>query len=437
MTERAPAVRPSLVRALGRWDLTAIGVNQVIGGSVFLMPALVAAEVGAWSPWFFALVGLQSLLIAACFAEAASRFDATGGPYLFARAAFGRFASFEMGWMLWYVRAASWASIINGLADALGFYWPALAGGPSRALFITAAVGLICWVNVLGIRQSAFVVNLFTVGKLLPLALFIVVGAFFVNAAALVPTGAITWTAAGTTGLYVVFAYGGFEVATVPAGEATDPTRAVPFALVTTIVVVAVIMTLVQVVALGTLPALASSRTPLADASTLLMGAAGGFLLTAGAVVSMTGNNVGQALSGSRNLFALAEQGDLPAVFARIHPVYRTPWVAIVFTSAVSLALALTGSFALLAAGSAIARLVVYAGSCAAVIGLRRPGLAAAVRPASFVVPGGALVPVLGVILSLSLIAGATARQLAVGLGALGVGAALFAVAVPRRERHL
>ena len=130
MNEPPSGARPSLVRALGRWDLTAIGVNQVIGGSVFLMPALVAAEVGAWAPWFFVVVGLQSLLIAVCFAEAASRFDQTGGPYLFARAAFGRFASFEMGWMLWYVRAASWASIINGLADALGFYWPALAAGP-------------------------------------------------------------------------------------------------------------------------------------------------------------------------------------------------------------------------------------------------------------------------------------------------------------------
>ncbi len=434
MNEPAPAARPSLVRALGRWDLTAIGVNQVIGGSVFLMPALVAAEVGAWSPWFFVVVGLQSLLIAVCFAEAASRFDATGGPYLFARAAFGRFASFEMGWMLWYVRAASWASIINGLADALGFYWPALAAGPPRALFITAAVGLIGWVNVLGIRQSALVVNVLTVGKLVPLALFVVVGAFFLSPAALVPAGGITWTAAGATGLYVVFAYGGFEVTTVPAGEATDPMRAVPFALVTTIVVVAAVMTLVQVVALGTLPSLAASRTPLADASTLLMGAAGGFLLTAGAAVSMTGNNVGQALAGSRNLFALAEQGDLPALFGRIHPRYRTPWIAIVFTSAVSLALALTGSFALLAAGSAIARLVVYAGTCASVVALRRPALSGRVRPASFVVPGGAVVPVLGAILSLSLIAGATAEQLVVGLGALAAGAALFAVAAPRHR---
>lgn len=435
---RAPvagaAARPTLVRALGRWDLTAIGVNQVIGGAVFLMPALVAAQVGAWAPWFFVAVGLQSLVIAVCFAEAASRFDRTGGPYLFTRAAFGRFVSFETGWMLWYVRAASWASIINGLADALGFYWPALAGGAPRALFITTAIGLIGWVNVLGIRQSAFVVNLFTVGKLLPLVTFVLVGAFFMEPARLEPSGALTWTALGTTGLYVVFAYGGFEVSTVPAGEAKDPMRMVPFALVMTIVIVTLVMTSVQTVALGTLPDLGASRTPLADAASRFMGALGGLLLTAGAAVSMTGNNVGQALSGSRNLYALAEQGDLPAIFGRIHPRYRTPWVAIVFTSGVSLALALSGSFALMAAGSAIARLVVYAGTCASVLVLRRPSMADRAAPARFIAPGGTAVPVLGLLLSLLLIAGATRLQLIVGLGALVVGAGLYALAArPRR----
>jgi APA family basic amino acid/polyamine antiporter len=428
MSQSVPSVRPSLVRALGRWDLTAIGVNQVIGGSVFLVPALVAAGVGAWAPWLFVVVGLQSLVIALCFAEAASRFDTTGGPYIFARAAFGRFTSFEMGFMLWYVRVASWASIINGLADALGFYWPSLSAGVTRASFMTTVILLIAWINVRGIRQSAFVVNLFTVGKLLPLATFIAVGAFFVDPAALVPSGGVSWAGLGTTGLYVVFAYGGFELVTIPAGETRDPMRMVPFGLVMTIVVVAAVMTLAQVVALGTLPNLASSRTPLADAATLFMGAAGGFMLTAGAAVSMTGNNVGAALSGSRLLYALAEQGDLPAVLGRVHRVYRTPWVAVILTSAVALALALTGSFALLAAGSAIARLVVYAGTCAAVLALRGARPEAGVRPATFRVPGGPTIPVLGLLASLSLIAGATTEQLVVGLGALAVGAVAFLV---------
>jgi amino acid transporter len=427
--------QPSLIRALGRWDLTAIGVNQVIGGSIFLMPSLLAASVGAWSPWSFVVVGALSMAIALSFAEAASRFDATGGPSLFARAAFGRFASVEAGWLLWYARASSWASIINGLADALGFYWPALKAGGWRIALIAGVIGAICWINIRGIRQSAFVVNLLTIGKLVPLAIFIGLGAFFIDAGALVPTGGVTWQQASATALLVIFAFGGYEVVSVPAGEAKDPTRAIPFALTTTIVVVTTVMALAQMVAIGTLPGLAASKTPLADAAVLFMGAFGGLLMTAGAAVSMLGNNMGHPLSGSRNLYALAEQGDLPAIFGRVHPAYRTPWFAVVFTSVVALVLALSGSFATLAAGSAVARLVLYAGTCASVLVLRQPRFAGQIGPATFVAPAGALLPVVGILLSLSIIGGATTMQLAVGGIAVAAGGVLFLFAPAKREQ--
>ena len=127
---------PALKRALGRWDLTAIGVNQVIGSAIFLLSADVARLVGAWGPLAFMGVGLLSLSIALCFAEAGSRFEKTGGPYLPARAAFGRFVGFEVGWMLWFTRVTSQASVANGLALALAFYWPALAIGVPRMSLI-------------------------------------------------------------------------------------------------------------------------------------------------------------------------------------------------------------------------------------------------------------------------------------------------------------
>jgi len=434
MTDTTTTARPSLVRALGRWDLTAIGVNQVIGSGIFLLPALVAANVGAWSPWAVLAVGGLSLVIALCFAEAGSRFDATGGPYLFIRAALGRFVGFETGWMLWFVRAASWASVINGLADALSFYFPVLVNYGPRATLITAVIAAICYLNVIGIKQSAIAVNTFTVAKLVPLAVFVLVGAFYVNAEWLRPAGTVSWASASSSALFLVFAYGGYEVVPVTAGETRDPARMIPFALVMTIAIVAAFMTAVQVVALGTLPGLGASRTPLADASVLFMGAAGGFLLTVGAVVSMTGNNVGQALTGSRSLFALGEQGDLPPFFGRVHPRHHTPANAILITSGVALALALTGSFATLAAGSAIARLVVYAGTCVSVLVLRRPSFDGRVRPASFTIPGGPVLPIVGLIVSVAIIAGASTQQLVVGLGALVAGAVLFVAAAPARR---
>src|SRR5258708_38880689 len=101
-----------LRRALGRWDLTAIGVNQVIGGAIFLWPAQVAAQIGAWSPIGFVLIGFLSLSVALCFAELSSRFDSTGGPFLYTRAALRDFVGFGLGWRPWFSRAASHANIM-------------------------------------------------------------------------------------------------------------------------------------------------------------------------------------------------------------------------------------------------------------------------------------------------------------------------------------
>ena len=413
---------PSLRRELGRWDLTAIGVNQVIGGAVFLLPASLAALIGAWSWIAVAIVGGLALLIALNFAEAGSRFSGTGGAYLYTRTAFGRFVGFEVGWMLWFTRVASWASVVNGLATALGYFWPSLAIGIGRRIFITAIVIAITAVNIRGIRQSAWVVNVLTIGKLTPLIIFIALGLAHVSRSALEPAAALTWTQVSTAALLLIFAYGGYEVVPVPAGETRDPVRAVPFAMVMTIAIVATVMTLAQIVAVGTLPALAASKTPLADASRTFLGVWAAGLMTAGAALSMTGNNVGGALSGSRNLFALAHERDIPAVFARVHPVFQTPVIAIVFTSAVTLILALTGSFVTLAEESAISRLVIYLGTCAAVLALRSRGRA------PFTMPLGPMIPLLAIAVSLVILVGATSRQRLMGAAALGAGAVLFAV---------
>jgi APA family basic amino acid/polyamine antiporter len=433
----APLVEssPRLRRALGRWDLTAIGVNQVIGGAVFALPAALAASAGAWSPWMIAVTGGASLLIALSFAEVASRFDATGGPYLHTRAAFGRFAAFEVGWLLWFTRSASWASVINVLASALGFYWPAVTSGAPRAALMSAIIAVITAVNIRGIRQSSFVLNALTIAKIAPLVLFIVAGLFYLDPAPLARTPPISLGTLSSTALLLIFAFGGYEVVPVPAGEAKDPRTAVPFALVMTIVIVTAIMTMAQVVALGTLPGLGASKTPLADAAAIFLGGTGAAVMTFGAVCSTTGNNMGQALSGSRNLFALAEQGDLPPFFGRVHPGFRTPVNAIFTTSTVALALALTGSFAATATASAISRLLVYIATCASTLRLRHPRFAPLVAPAVFVVPGGPVIPLAAIAIALTILAGATAVQLIGGAAAILAGALLYVMAVPGRTR--
>jgi APA family basic amino acid/polyamine antiporter len=427
---------PALRRELGRWDLTAIGINQVIGASAYVMPAAVAGLIGGWSPLLVIAVGFASLLIAGTFAEVGSRFDGTGGPYLYTRAAFGRFAAFEVGWMQWFTRVASWASVINVLILSLGFYWPSVTTGAIRIALLTAIIAALAIINVLGIRQSAWVVNTLAIGKLIPLVLFIAFGLPAIDAALLTLGPAPDIADVSSTALLLIFAFGGYEVVPVPAGEAKDPRHAVPFALLMTIILVTILLTLVQVAALGTLPGLAESKTPLADASARLRGAAAAALMTLGAVMSTTGNNMGQALSGSRSLFALAEQGDLPRLLARVSARFGTPINAILVTAAISLALAATGTFVTMAAASAVSRLVVYVATCASALRLRSPAFADRVAPPTLTLPLGPVVPSAAIAIALGILAGATARQLLAGAGALAAGAALFVIATrlaPRR----
>lgn len=423
-----------LTRELGRWDLTAIGVNQVIGSAVFALPAALAAAAGAWSPWMVAAVGVLSMLIALSFAEVGSRFDRTGGPYLYTRAAFGRFAAFEVGWMLWFTRATSWASVINVLVSSLGFYWPGVTAPFPRTAIIMVIIAAIAAINVRGIRESSFVVNVLTAGKVLPLCVFIAAGLFAVDWSGIAAAAPLSLHAVSTSGLLLIFAFGGYEVVPVLAGETREPRRDVPFALIMTIAVVTLLMALAQLVAVGTLPGLAASKTPLADSAAQFLGGAGAALITIAAVLSTSGNNMGQALSGSRNLFALAEQQDLPAFFGRVHPAYRTPANAVLVTAGVSLVLALSGTFQSLAAASAISRLVVYLATCASTLRLRSARFRDTVQPAAFVVPFGPVVPAAAIAIALVILVGASPLQLIAGSLALGAGAVLYGAAVAGRS---
>jgi APA family basic amino acid/polyamine antiporter len=193
------------------------------------------------------------------------------------------------------------------------------------------------------------------------------------------------------------------------------------------------VMTLVQIVAIGTMPELAASKTPLADASLRFLGAGGAALMTVGAVLSTTGNNMGQALSGSRNMFALAEQGDLPRQFGFVHPRFRTPVTAILVTSAVSLTLAVSGHYAQLALASAVSRLLVYVATCASTLRLRSsPDLPSP----TFVVPFGPVIPATAIAIAIAMLAGARREQLIAGSAALAAGAVLYLIAINGASRR-
>ena len=424
-----PSSQASLHRAVGRWDLTALGINQVIGGGIFLIPASVAAEIGTWSPIGFILAGFGMLLIALCYAETASRFSITGGGYIYARAAFGNLIGFEVGWLQWFVRVSSQAAIVTGIASALQAYWPPAAERWGNALVVSTITLLIGYWHTKGIRQSAWAINFFTVSKLIPLLVLIAGGLFLADWRSMEPLPAVAPGQAITAGLLLIFAFGGFESVAVIAGEARLPQRDVPFALGATILSVTFIMAGVQAVYMATVPDL-TSAAPLTASAQAVFGGAGAAVIGAGAVISVIGSNVGSALAASRMLFAFAESGDIPPWFAKIHPRHGTPVIAIWFSTTVALILALSGSFVLLASVSALARLVTYAAVSLATLILRKPRF----PKASFLLPFGATIPGAATTISLAMFVGATAEQLVTGAAALGAGALLYACHAPWRR---
>ena len=386
-----------LVRGIGRWDFTAIVINTIIGAGIFGLPALVYARIGSYSLIAFIACAVIVGLIVLCYAEVGSRFTTTGGPYLYAREAFGPLVGFEVGWLYWIVRVATFAANCNLLVAYLGFFVPSANEGAVRVVIITFVVAVITIVNLLGIRESALMTNIFTVGKLVPLLLFIAVGVFFIQPDnfdfSVVPDRSSFSSAV----LLLIYAFVGFEASVVLAGETKDPGRNIPFGLLIALLIVAVIYILIQIVAIGTLPGLGQSQRPLADAASAFFGTFGAALITVGALVSIFGNlNVG-VLSATRMLFAMSENREIPSVFGVTVERFKTPYVSILLTAVVILILTVQSSFLTAVTIAIVTRLVVYATTCVALPVFRyRKGA----PPALFTAPLG----IVAAVLSLGLI---------------------------------
>jgi basic amino acid/polyamine antiporter, APA family len=420
-TTHTPA--PRLVRAIGLFGLTAVAVNGVIGSGIFALPATVASLVGRASPAAYIIAALLIVLIAACFAEAGSMFEQTGGPYLYAREAFGSFIGFEVGWMFFLSRLAAAAAIGNAFASYLGYFWPPLGGGAGRVAAITLLLATLAWINLVGIRYGSRLVNLLTIAKLVPLLLFISVGLFFVDSSRYDFFSLPEMSRLQQACLALIFAFGGFENASIPTEEVKDPTENLPIALFIAICLTAVLYILIQIVAQGTLAEIASDQTPLSSAGRIFLGPSGAAIIAAGAVLSTSGSNSALALVGPRILYALARGGQLPAALARIHPRYHTPHVAVIVFAVVAWAVALYGNFAVLVMVSAIARLLFSATTCLAVPVLRRRAPAASRK---FKVPFGPLIPILAAIISVWLLTGVNRSQAIAGAAGLLLGVILY-----------
>jgi len=419
------ATQPQLVRAVGLAGLTAIAVNGVIGAGIFVMPATVAALLGPSSPIAYLLASVAALLIGLSFAEAGSLFDRAGGPYVYAREAFGDFLGFEVGWMFLFGRLAGAAAIANGFAAYVAFFNAELGTPVGRAAVITASIAAIATLNYIGVRYGSAVVNILTIGKLIPILIFITAGLIAIDWRTFALPSLPAIQPLREASLVLLFTFGGFEFASVPSEEVINSRRNLPIALIAGILISSVVYILIQVVCQGTLPNLSGDPTPVANAARQFLGPAGAALMVFGAVLSTTGTNSTILLVGPRMLYALAEGGQLPAIFGRVHPRYRTPHIAVVLFALAVLALALSGTFAALAALNAMARLLYSAVTCLAIPRLRQK---IAPRKDAFRLPFGFLVPALGLLVSVFLLTGVTKTQALIGAAGMLSGAVVYFV---------
>jgi amino acid transporter len=363
-----------LIRAIGRWSLVALTINCILGSGIFGLPSQVAALLGRRSPWAVLLAGAAMAVIIGCYAEVASQFSQSGGTYIYCRAAFGRFTGLQVGWMLMLSRLTACAANANLLVMYLGEFWPQVARPLARFGVVTLLLGVLLIVNYRGVRAGTLVSNVFVVAKLLPLAIVVLAGTYYLHNHSAIPV-ATPHATAGTwrnVMLLLFFAYGGYEAAMNPMGEARNPKRDAPFALFVALAIITLIYVLIQWVVVSMLPSSLHSERPLADVARILLGQGGAAFVALGALVSVYGYLSANLLTGPRATFAFAEQGDFPHWFAAVHTRFRTPHVSIVVFALLCWILALFGSFTWNVTLSAVARLFYYGAVCAAVPVLRR-----------------------------------------------------------------
>jgi len=429
--ETPPPDESSLLRALGRWDLLALVINGIIGAGIFGLPAKVQALLGVYGLGAILVCAAIIGLVVLCFAEVASRFTRTGGPFIYADAAFGPLLGFLTGWALWIARVTGCCAICSLLLRYLADLAPAMNQGAGRVATASVIIGGLTVLHVRGIRGAASFGNLVTVAKLLPLLLFVAIGLFHVDWARFQPTGPPINEHFAEAVLLLGFAFVGWESVVVAAGETQDPRRDLPRALIAGLALVAVLYGLIQLVCIGTLPRLAASERPLVDAGRTFLGPAGALMITLGGAISMLGTLNGSMITISRLPYAMAAAGQLPRALAAVHPRHRTPHVAVVFSAVLVLGFTLSGRFVYLLTVSTISRLLVFAVTCAAMPKLRHsPG----VPSARFVLRGGAMIPAAALALIAWLLASssfAATRDVAV---LTAFGALLYAIGRRRRR---
>lgn len=414
-----------LVRTVGTWGLAASTIGVVVGATIFVVPAQVAANIGPYAPVAILICAIAVGSVAICFAEGGSRIPSSGGAYGYIEAAFGPLSGYVAGTLLWISDVLASGGIAAALADAMVTLLPQSMKAPAHAVIIIGTIGGIAIVNVGGVTRAMRLISATTLLKLIPLVVFVIAGLGAMHSGNFQPSaGAGNSSGLGRAVILVLFAFMGMETSLCASGEVLRPERTIPRALALAMGSVTLLYIGIQVVAQGILgPSLASSQVPLADAMAHISPALQ-WLMLAGAAVSMLGFLTSDILASPRILFAFARDGLLPSVLGRVHTRSHTPQVAIICYATLAAVLALTGTFAELAVLSALATAPFYIAGCLATWRLVRRGVSQAGTPLNFRWLG--IATTLGVASMVALIAFAERREIIGLFGLMGCSVVVY-----------
>lgn len=365
-------MKAMLKREIKRWDLVLLVINGIIGAGIFGLPSKIFALTGVYSLVALIVCAIVIFVFILTFAEVGSRFDKTGGPYLYTFSSFGPYPAYLLGWVMLVSRLAAYAALMNLFVIYLGFFYEDFNDPWPRAVAIVVFTSILTSINYKGVKNSAIFSNYLAVIKMSTLALFIGVGLFFIDTSK-IQFGASTFEFGDFSSsiLLLVFAFTGFEATVVNTGEIKDPNKNIPFALIISLVVIATLYILIQFVCIGTLSDLGNSEKPIADAARIYMGPVGASLISLGALISIGGTLHAIMLIGSRLPYALSQEGQFPKLFSYLHPVHLTPVKSLIAFSIISILISVTGSFTYALSISVISKIIIFVSVAAALLKLR------------------------------------------------------------------
>lgn len=414
----------------GLFSIILLGINAIIGTGIFLLPNRAYAEVGVNSIFVIIFDALLVISIALCFAEMGGMYKNNGGPYIYAKEAFGGFVGFEVGIMKWAIAIIAWAAMAMGFPTALGAVWAPAQNPIVQKVIAVSIIILLGIMNIMGVKVSKIMNNIVTTGKLLPLILFVTVGIFFIKGHnftnPVAESGEVVLKGTfGSAALLIFYAFTGFESIGVAAGDMDNAKKNVPLAICIVLVLVAIIYTLIQVNSIGILgPELAATETPVATASEAFLGKWGRALVTAGTLISIGGINIASSFLTPRSGVAMSDENQLPSIISKRNSK-DVPYVAVIISCVLTALITLTGSFTTLAAISVVSRFAQYIPTCLAVPVMRKK---APDMERGFTIPFGPVIPVVAIAVSIWLLTNSDLKRIIFGLGGLVIGAVIYGI---------